>query len=107
MRNQRKRVLRRESWDRLPPELLLATKLFLAKEVFQVEPAPTLCGGTSSPEFKEHKESAKAFLAHARAMLSTTRVEPGVAKSLVAGLHYCGQEGRELAEEIRSKILRR
>lgn len=107
MRNQRKRVLRRESWERLPPELLLATKLFIAKEVFQVEPAPTLYGGTSSPEFKEHKESAKAFLAHAKVMLNTTRVEPGVAKSLVAGLRYCGQEGRELAEEIRSKILKR
>lgn len=52
-------------------------------------------------------EAQPEYVAYCQSMLDQGKVTPGIAKSMLVGLRGCGNDGKELSETIKKKVLKR
>jgi hypothetical protein len=102
----KKLVLSQKAKDGLPGYLKLVMHRFEVRKVWVPGEHVTL-PPASPPGMHYAPEDQPEYVAYCRSMLDQGKVTQGIAKSMLVGLRGCGKAGKELAEEIKKKILRK
>ena len=102
MGSQKKMILRREAWDKLPSLGARATQLFSAREVFWYDPPEEL--PPASPKGIHYEGEGPAYISYVRSQLAKGVKDTGKLRSFIEGLKCCGEAGSKLTDEIKQTL---
>jgi len=101
---RKKLILKREAWGKLPGPLQEAAKRFQAKEIYFFDPPIEL--PPASPKGIHYRSEYHDYIAYVRRCLKKGERRPGILKSFIQGLKGSGEEGKQLIDQIKSKLLK-
>jgi hypothetical protein len=97
--------LKREAYKTMPKIMQDFANAFKAKRVLTCIKGTVLPPAFSISETHDSGE-AERYLSYVRDLLDANMVDKHIARSLVVGLRSCGEEGKELIEYLKKKVIK-